>query len=98
MGKITTFSLKVIMLSSYIIAMRLQYLLHKTIKLYITGVGFYYVELSISKKNLKIFHTPLFKRVITSIKCFNEKPNVKEQYFIIQLVLRITLIKLNKNI
>lgn len=51
---ISTFLVIVNSFSNWITAMKLQQLLYKTIKFYITGMQFYYVELEISKKELNI--------------------------------------------
>lgn len=77
---ITAFPTTIWLLSSLITKIGLKRFLHKSIKLYMTGLRFYYVELRISKQNFEIFHTLVFLQVIAGIRHFNKKPNVKKQY------------------
>lgn len=97
MRGVAAFPVTVISLSSWITALGLRCLSHKTIKSYMTGVRSYYVELGASKEDLEIFHTPLLERVIAGIRRFNGEPNVKERHPITRPVLRAMLTRLDKN-
>ena len=71
--------------------------MHKLIKLYMTGLQFYYVELGASKQKLEIFHTLVLQQVIAGVRRFNGEPNIKEQHPITRPVLRAMLVQLDKN-
>lgn len=58
MKGISAFPVTVTSLSSWITAMGLRQLSHRTIKSYMTGVRSYYVELGASKEELRVFSHP----------------------------------------
>lgn len=64
-------------MSSWIIKIKLQRLLHKLIKLYKTAFQSYYKKFDIFKEKLKIFYTPIFQQIITDIKYLNKDLDVK---------------------
>lgn len=97
MKGISAFPVTVNSLSSWITAMGLRQLSHRTIKSYMTGVRSYYVELGASKEELEIFHTPILERIIAGIRRFNGESNIKERHPITRPVLRAMLTRLDKN-
>ena len=94
---ILAFPVTIRSLSSWITKMGLRRLLNKSIKLYMTGLQSYYVELRASKQKLEIFHTPFLQQVIAGIRRFNEEPDVKERHPITWPVLHAMLALLDKN-
>lgn len=94
---ISAFPVTIRSLSSWITKMGLRRLSHKSIKLYMTGLRSYHVELGASKQELEIFHTPVLQRVIAGIRRFNGEPDVKERHPITRPVLRAMLARLDKN-